>query len=43
MVTRVWAMLAAVGILDFNLLPAMHGGGGWNHSAPSAPPATGVG
>ena len=33
----------AVGILDFNLLPAMHGGGGWNHSAPSAPPATGVG
>ena len=34
----------AVSILDFNLLPAMHGGGGWNHSAPpSAPPATGVG
>ena len=34
----------ATSILDFNLLPAMHGGGGWNHSAPSpAPPATGVG
>jgi len=32
----------AVSILDFNLLPAMHGGG-WNHPAPSAPPATGVG
>jgi hypothetical protein len=33
----------AVGILDFNLLPDMHGGGGWNHSAPPAPPTTGVG
>jgi hypothetical protein len=33
----------AVSILDFNLLPAMHGGSGWNHSAPSAPPTTGVG
>ena len=34
----------ATSILDFNLLPATHGGGGWNHPAPSsAPPATGVG
>jgi hypothetical protein len=33
----------AVSILDFNLLPAMHGGGGWNHPAPSASPTTGVG
>jgi hypothetical protein len=33
----------AVSILDFNLLPAMHGGPGWNHPAPSAPPTTGVG
>jgi hypothetical protein len=34
----------AVSILDFNLLPAMHGGPGWNHHpAPSAPPATGTG
>jgi hypothetical protein len=33
----------ATSILDFNLLPAMHGGGGWNHAAPSAPPTTGVG
>jgi hypothetical protein len=33
----------AVSILDFNLLPAMHGGGGWNHPAPSAAPTTGVG
>jgi hypothetical protein len=33
----------AVSILDFNLLPAMHGGGGSNQPAPSAPPATGVG
>src|SRR5262249_55715039 len=32
----------AVGILDFNLLPTMHGGG-WNHPSPSAPPTTGVG
>ena len=32
-----------VGILDFNLLPDMHGGGGWNHPSPSAPPTTGVG
>ena len=33
----------AASILDFNLLPAMHGGGGWNHPTPSAPPTTGVG
>ncbi len=33
----------AVSILDLNLLPAMHGGPGWNHPAPSAPPTTGVG
>jgi len=33
----------AVSILDFNLLPAMHGGTGWNHPSPSAPPSTGVG
>lgn len=33
----------ALSILDFNLLPAMHGGPGWNHPAPSAPPTTGVG
>ena len=33
----------AVSILDLNLLPAMHGGPGWSHPAPSAPPATGVG
>jgi hypothetical protein len=32
----------AVSILDFTLLPAMHGPG-WNHSAPSAAPTTGVG
>ena len=32
----------AVSILDFNLLPAMHGGG-WNHPAPPASPTTGVG
>jgi len=32
----------AVSILDFTLLPAMHGPG-WNHPAPSTPPATGVG
>ena len=31
----------AVSILDFNLLPAMHGGPGWNH-APSPAPTTGV-
>ena len=31
----------AVSILD--LLPAMHGGPGWNHPAPPAPPTTGVG
>ena len=30
-------------ILDFNLLPAMHGGSGWNNRTPSAPPTTGVG
>jgi len=33
----------AVSVLDFNLLPAMRGGAGWNHPAPSATPATGVG
>jgi hypothetical protein len=33
----------AVSVLDFNLLPAMHSGAGWNHPAPSAAPATGVG
>jgi len=32
----------AVSILDFSLLPAMHGPS-WNHPAPSTPPATGVG
>ena len=33
----------AVSILDLNLLPAMHGGPGWNHPAPPVPPTTGVG
>ena len=33
----------AVSILDLNLLPAVHGGPGWNHPAPSAPPTTGAG
>jgi hypothetical protein len=33
----------AVSILDLNLLPAMHGGPGWNHPAPSTAPTTGVG
>ena len=33
----------AASILDLNLLPDMHGGGGWNHPTPSAPPTTGVG
>ena len=33
----------AVSVLDFNLLPAMRGGAGWNHPAPPAAPATGVG
>ena len=33
----------AASILDFNLLPDMHGGGGWNHPTPSAPPTIGVG
>jgi hypothetical protein len=37
----------ASGIFDFSLLPAMHGGAGWNHSAPpsAAPPGgtTGAG
>ena len=33
----------AISILDLNLLPAMHGGPGWNHPAPTAPPTTGVG
>jgi len=35
--------VTAASILDFNLLPAMHGGSGWNNPAPSAPPTTGVG
>jgi hypothetical protein len=35
--------VTASSILDFNLLPAMHGGSGWNNPAPSAPPTTGVG
>ena len=33
----------AVSVLDLNLLPAMRGGAGWNHPAPSAAPTTGVG
>ena len=33
----------AVSVLDFNLLPAMRGGAGWNHPAPPTAPATGVG
>ena len=33
----------ASSILDFNLLPAMHGGSSWNNRTPSAPPTTGVG
>jgi hypothetical protein len=33
----------AVSVLDFNLLPAMRGGAGWNYPAPSAAPTTGVG
>ena len=33
----------AVSILDFSLLPSLHGGHGWNHTAPPAPPATGSG
>ena len=32
----------AVSILDFSLLPAMHGRG-WNHPAPSAAPTAGMG
>ena len=35
--------VTASSILDFNLLPAMHGGSGWNNQTPSAPPTTGVG
>jgi len=35
--------VTASSILDFNLLPAMHGGSGWNNRTPSAPSATGVG
>jgi hypothetical protein len=35
--------VTASSILDFNLLPAIHGGSGWNNQAPSAPPTTGVG
>src|SRR5262245_64178948 len=33
----------AVSILDFSLLPSLHGGLGWNHAAPPAPPAAGTG
>jgi len=33
----------AVSILDFSLLPSLHGGLGWNHAAPPAPPAVGSG
>jgi hypothetical protein len=33
----------AAGILDFSLLPAMHGGAGWNHSAPPSAGTTGAG
>ena len=35
--------VTASSILDFNLLPATHGGSGWNNQTPSAPPTTGVG
>jgi hypothetical protein len=35
--------VTASSILDFNLLPAMHGGSAWNNRTPSAPPTTGVG
>jgi hypothetical protein len=35
--------VTASSILDFNLLPAMHGGSSWNNQTPSAPPTTGVG
>ena len=33
----------AVSILDFSLLPSLHGGLGWNHAAPPTPPGTGSG
>ena len=33
----------AVSILDFSLLPSLHGGSGWNHTAPPAPPTAGTG
>jgi hypothetical protein len=33
----------AVSILDFSLLPSLHGGHGWSHTAPPAPPAAGSG
>jgi hypothetical protein len=35
--------VTASSILDFTLLPAMHGGSSWNNQTPSAPPTTGVG
>jgi hypothetical protein len=35
--------VTASSILDFNLLPAMHGGSGWNDQTPPAPPTTGMG
>jgi len=34
--------VTAVSILDFSLLPAMHGPG-WNHPAPSAAPTAATG
>jgi hypothetical protein len=34
---------AAVSILDFSLLPSLHGGPGVSHTAPPAPPAAGTG
>src|SRR6266496_24364 len=33
----------AVSILDFSLLPSLHGGPGWSHTAPPTQPAAGVG
>jgi hypothetical protein len=33
----------AVSVLDFSLLPALHGGFGWHHAAPPTPPAAGSG
>jgi hypothetical protein len=34
---------AAVSILDFSLLPSLHGGPGWSHTAPPTPSAAGTG